>query len=68
MNVAQAARYLAVSPRTVNDLAGSGRLKHHRIGTTGKGRLLFERSDLQGLRERTTVRPRVSRLAEHMKP
>ena len=46
LTVVEAARYLAVTPKTVYDLCSSRRLKSHRVGS-GRGTIRIKRRDLE---------------------
>lgn len=67
LNVEEAADFLGVSSRTIGELVRSGKLPHHRVGASGRGRLLFTRADLIDFRERETVKPITSRLSDHIR-
>ena len=46
MTLAEAATYLAVSPRTLRYLVAGRKIKHARVGI-GRGRIIFKRSWLE---------------------
>lgn len=66
LTVAEAAAFLAISARALGDLARAGKFPFHRIGTRGRGRVLFKRTDLIDYRDRQVVLPRISRLHDHI--
>ena len=58
LTIKEAAKELNVSPRTISDLCGKGRIRHYRFGV-GRGTVRIERADLEAYRDGATVEPKL---------